>query len=101
VDEALLGREASCEEELIAQQKMEQCCKAVASLPEQCRRVFLLRKIHAHSHKEIAEQLGISPRTVEKHIAKGVDRFTDYMNNQEPTALPSKGDGPTTKHPWS
>jgi RNA polymerase sigma factor (sigma-70 family) len=101
VDEALLGREASCEEELIAQQKMEQCCKAVASLPEQCRRVFLLRKIHAHSHKEIAEQLGISPRTVEKHIAKGVDRFTDYMNSQEPTALPSKADGPTTKHPWS
>ena len=101
VDESFLGREASCEEELIAQQKMEQCCKAVASLPEQCRRVFLLRKIHAYSHKEIAEQLGISPRTVEKHIAKGVDKFTDYMDNQEPTELQSKVDGPKTKHPWS
>jgi len=96
-----LGLEASCEEELIAQQKLEQCCKAIADLPEQCRRVFLLRKIHAHSHKEIAQQLEISPRTVEKHITKGIDRFTQYMEQQDTTAVHSNPDGSTHKRPWS
>ena len=101
IDDSPLGQEASCEDELIAQQKLEQCCQAIAGLPEQCRRVFLLRKIHAYSHKEIAEQLGISPRTVEKHITKGIDRFTDYMDQQESTSLAPPSSGPKTKHPWS
>ena len=101
VGENVLGREASIEEDVIAQQKLQQYCKAIAELPEQCRRVFLLRKVHAHSHKEIAAQLNISVRTVEKHIAKGVDRFTDYMANQESRVEP-KTDGSTpTKHRWS
>ena len=100
VDEAALGREASVEEEVIAQQKLQQCCQAVADLPEQCRRVFLLRKIHAYSHKDIATQLGISPRTVEKHIAKGVERFTEHMNQQNNHQEP-QADGSSTKYPWS
>jgi RNA polymerase sigma factor (sigma-70 family) len=99
-DEAL-SQEASSEEELIAQQKLQQCCRAIADLPEQCRRVFLLRKIHALSHKEIAEQLGISTRTVEKHITKGIDRFTDYMEEQASNPNESGRAGSRTKHPWS
>ncbi|ARN73823.1 RNA polymerase sigma factor [Oceanicoccus sagamiensis] len=83
VDDSILGGGASVEEDLIAQQKLQLCCAAVAELPEQCRRVFLLRKVHALSHKEIARELDISVKTVEKHIAKGVDRYTDYINNQE------------------
>ena len=101
IDEGPLGREASTEEELIAQQKLQQCCHAIADLPEQCRRVFLLRKIHAYSHKDIAQQLGISTRTVEKHIAKGVDRFTVYMEAQE-SAGEAPGPGRSSaKYPWS
>jgi len=83
VDEQPLDSEASLEEELIAQQKLKHCCEAIADLPEQCRRVFLLRKVHALSHKEISVQLGISISTVEKHIAKGVDRYTHYIQSIE------------------
>ncbi len=100
LDENTLGRVASIEEDIIAQQKLQQCCKALAGLPEQCRRVFLLRKVYAKSHKEIATQLGISVRTVEKHIAKGVNRFTDYMANEE-SMVELETDGSTpTRHPW-
>lgn len=83
VDESALGCGASLEEELIAQQKLKQYCEAIAGLPEQCRRVFLLRKVHALSHKEIAAQLDIATSTVEKHIARGVDRCTEYFERQE------------------
>ena len=58
------GKEASAEQEIIARQKLQLCCNAIADLPEQCRRVFLLRKIYAYSHREIADELGISVRTV-------------------------------------
>lgn len=99
-DSETLASEGSAEQELIAQQKLQQCCSAIADLPEQCRRVFLLRKIHAYSHKDIAAELGISTRTVEKHISKGVDRFTSYMAEQESHASAENTVSPT-KHPWS
>jgi RNA polymerase sigma factor (sigma-70 family) len=47
-------------------------CRAVGSLPEQCRRAFILRKVYGVSQREIAAQLAISESTVEKHIAKGL-----------------------------
>ena len=47
-------------------------CQAVRALPPQCRRVFVLRKVYGLSQQEIAEQLGISESTVEKHIVKGL-----------------------------
>lgn len=99
VDESVLGRVDSIEEDLMAQQKLQQCCNAIADLPDQCRRVFLMRKVHALSHKQIAEQLNISVRTVEKHLAKGVDRYTDYLKNEEMHPLkPSKQ--VSAEDPW-
>ena len=41
---------------------------SVQELPERCREVFRLRYYEELSHKEIAERLGISVRTVEAHI---------------------------------
>ncbi|PCI49639.1 MAG: hypothetical protein COB49_04690 [Alphaproteobacteria bacterium] len=52
---------------------------AVADLPPQCRKVFLLRKICGLTHKEISQKLGISTSTVEKHLAKGLYKCADFM----------------------
>ncbi len=46
-------------------------CRAVRTLPLQCRRAFILSKIYGLSQQEIADYLEISESTVEKHIAKG------------------------------
>ena len=59
-------------EEVNARQELALLRKAIAALPERCRQVFTLRKVHGLSQKEIARQLGISENTVEQHVAKGV-----------------------------
>jgi len=54
-------------------------CRAVSTLPLQCRKSFILRKVYGYSHKEVAEQLGISVSTVEKHLAHGLLKCNEYM----------------------
>ena len=46
--------------------------RVIASLPDRCRQVLVLRKIHGLSHKEIALRMGIAEHTVEKHVSHGV-----------------------------
>lgn len=46
--------------------------RAIASLPEKCRLVFVLSRWEDMSHKDIAESLGISVKTVENHMTKAL-----------------------------
>ncbi|MEP1384696.1 MAG: RNA polymerase sigma factor [Paraglaciecola sp.] len=53
--------------------------EALHQLPEQCQKVFVLKKVYGYSHKEISEQLGISISTIDKHIGNGLKRCYDFM----------------------
>lgn len=44
----------------------------ILQLPEKCRLVFVLSRLESLSHAEIAEQLDISPKTVENQITKAL-----------------------------
>lgn len=46
--------------------------KAIASLPENTRRIFVMNRIDGMTYREIAESLGISVKTVEAHISKAL-----------------------------
>jgi len=70
---------SSPEETVESHEQFAFFCKAVQKLPLQCRRVFILRKVYGLSHKEIAKHLDISVSTVEKHLASGISRCSDYM----------------------
>lgn len=74
-----LGQESSAEDHMEMRQKLAAFCNVVASLPPQCRRAFLMRKVYGFSQKEIAERLDISVSTVEKHIASGLMKCSAYM----------------------
>lgn len=69
----------SVEEGLEARQTLAIFCEAADSLPEQCRKAFLLRKVQGYSQKEIAKSMGVSESTVEKHLAKGLMRSIEFM----------------------
>lgn len=82
--EDVLSRERAADEQVDLNQRYRVFCQAVASLPAQCQRVFVMRKVYGFSHKEISKALGISTSTVEKHVATGLLRSKDYMKKHQP-----------------
>lgn len=46
--------------------------QAVETLPEKCRLVFSLSRFEQLSHRQIADQLGISVKTIENQITKAI-----------------------------
>jgi RNA polymerase sigma-70 factor (ECF subfamily) len=70
----------SVESQLESQERLRLFCRAVRELPLQCRRAFLLKKVYGMSQRDIAQYLGISESTVEKHVAKGILRCWTYLD---------------------
>nr|WP_245648625.1 RNA polymerase sigma factor [Sphingomonas sanxanigenens] len=64
--------------EMIAadRQELGRLATLIGGLPPRCREAFTLRKIHGLSQREVAEQLGLSQSTVEKHIIKALSILT-------------------------
>lgn len=44
----------------------------IESLPDKCRTIFMLRKVHGLPQKDIARRLGVSENVVEKQTARGL-----------------------------
>jgi len=57
--------------------------EAINSLPEKCREIFSLSRMEALTHKEIAERLNISTKTVENQITTAIKKLRielkDYL----------------------
>jgi len=68
--------------QLYSELQLEVFTHAVADLPKRCKQVFLLRKIYGLTHKEISNKMDIGISAVEKHIATGVYKCRQYMDQQ-------------------
>lgn len=53
--------------------------QAIDALPEKCRLVFSLSRFDNMSHKEIAEKLGISVKTIENQITKAMKLLREAL----------------------
>jgi RNA polymerase sigma-70 factor (ECF subfamily) len=71
--------QAAVEDVVDSRERVHLLARAIAALPPQCGKVFILRKMQGLSQKEIAARLNISVRTVENHVALGLSRCRAYM----------------------
>jgi RNA polymerase sigma-70 factor (ECF subfamily) len=68
----VLVDEISPERRLDAHQQLKRLAQALNDLPPKCRQVVWMRRVEALSQKQVAERLGVSERTVESHVLKGM-----------------------------
>lgn len=75
----VLVDEISPERRLDAHQVLHRLSAALDRLPPRCRQVVWLRRVEELSQKQVAARLGVSEKTVEKQIAKGMRLMADYF----------------------
>jgi RNA polymerase sigma factor (sigma-70 family) len=78
--------QAAVDDVVDSRERIRMLARAIAALPPQCAKVFILRKMQGLSQKEIAARLNISVRTVENHVAVGLSRCRAYMRDHGGTA---------------
>lgn len=78
----LLSDDDNPEMALLNQERQLLIQKAILSLPEKCREVFRLFLSDHLKHKEIAQLLNISEKTVEAHITNAYKRIAQYVNRE-------------------
>lgn len=67
-----------------ARERLQRLADAIDRLPDRCREVIWLRRVEDMPQKDIARQLGISEKTVEKHIARGSRLMAKYFHASTP-----------------
>lgn len=70
---------ATPEAQALADERSRLLRQAIEQLPPQCRTVFVLKVFHACSYQEISARLGISVKTVEKHVGRGLKDTHQYL----------------------
>src|ERR1700756_3887701 len=78
-DSRVKAEHESLETELLRDERNRLIQEAIDRLPPQCRAAFTLRVFHECSYKEVAERLGISVKTVEKHISRAIRETNSYL----------------------
>lgn len=76
-----LGNNHSYEEQdhLVTEELRAKIEDAMNSLPEKCRKVFLMSRTENKKYQEIAEELNISVKTVEVQMSKALKKMRDKL----------------------
>lgn len=68
--------EPAADDAAASRQRLHQLVDAVAELPPQMQRAFRVHKFEGHSHAETARIMGLSVKSVEKHISAALKNLT-------------------------
>ena len=53
--------------------------ETVRTLPPQCQRVFVMSRFEGKKHREIADELQISPKTIEAHLSRALSQLRQVL----------------------
>ncbi len=67
---------------LDTREKSRLLAQAIDSLPARCREVVVLRKLQCLPQRDVAIRLGLSEKTVEAQLARGVKRCEDFLRKR-------------------
>lgn len=81
-DSEVVSLGESPEGQALADERARMLRHAIERLTPQCRAAFVLKVFHACSYKEIAQRLGLSPKTVENHIARALRETHQYLRQR-------------------
>ena len=70
-------------------QGLMRLAEAFDRLPDRCRQVVWLRRVDELPQKDVARRLGISEKTVEKHLAKGMRLLADHLADGDAAPMPT------------
>jgi len=76
----VLIEEFSPERRVSAHQEMARLARAFDRLPSQCREVLWLRRVKELNQKEVAQRMGLSEKTIEKHLRTAARLLARYTN---------------------
>lgn len=71
-----VAEEIPADEAVASRQRLRQLVEAAGELPPQMQRAFRLHKLEGHSHAETAQVMGISVKSVEKHVSAALKALT-------------------------
>ena len=69
-------------EQVASDEEFALFCEAVRTLPRQCRRAFVLKKVYGYTLKEIMAEMELGQPTVETHIINGTKRCVQSMRDR-------------------
>jgi len=80
--------EISPEQRTSAHQELRRLAQAIDLLPPKCREAVWMRRVDDLPQKEVATRLGITQKTVEKHVMKGMKLLAEavFQSNSGRTA---------------
>jgi len=76
---SIVAADSFQDERVITDEASQILKQAIERLPPQCHAALTLRVFHGYSAKEIGVTLGVSQKTVEKHVSKGLIRVHNYV----------------------